>query len=80
MNKVMGLLLILFSVILILWSAIGILGTIEGLMARFPSEGRVLLIQFGKLLLIFPLVGYGGIKAFKKGKSIFSNKIKIENE
>ena len=72
MNKVFGVLLIIISVILLLWAGIGILGTVEGLFAHFPSETRILIIQFGKLLVIFPLIGIAGVKVFKKGKSKFS--------
>lgn len=72
MNKVFGILMIFLSVVLVVWAAVGILGTIEGLIAVFPSESRVLFIQFGKLLLIFPLIGYGGFTLFRKGKSKFS--------
>ena len=56
MNKFFGILLFFLSALLMLWAVIGVLGTITGLVSHFPSEGRVLFIQFGKLLLIFPAI------------------------
>jgi len=62
-----------FASLLMLWSCVGILGSIAGLMNKFPDEGRVIFIKLGKLMIFFPYLGYLGLKLFKKGLNKFKS-------